>query len=37
MIRHQKERDCGYDVFLTYMHKHEEGEFIFVFENEKKS
>lgn len=35
MIRHQKERDCGYDAFLTYMHKHEEGEFIFVFGDEK--
>lgn len=35
MIRYQKERDCGYDAFLTYMHKHGEGEFIFVFGDEK--
>ena len=35
MIRYQKERDCGYDAFLTYMHKHGEGEFIFVFGDEE--
>ena len=34
MIRHQKERNCGYDAFLTYMHK-QEGEFIFVFRDDK--
>lgn len=35
MIRYQKEKECGYDAFLTYMHEHDEGEFIFVFGDEK--
>lgn len=35
MIRYKKEKECGYDAFLTYMHKHGEGEFVFVFGDEK--